>query len=563
VSGSRYNAARAGLLVAAVGASYLPSRGAGWIWDNSVEVTGNASLHAPGALARIWTGTGFMDYLPLKASVQWVEWRLWGPNPMGYHAFSVALHALAALLLWRVFSRLGLREAWLGALLFAVHPLAVESVAWVAEMKNPLSLVLLLLSFLMYLRWDALRNDEGGNLKPESKTTFKFQLSAFIFFLASLLSKSSVVMFPVVLLLHAWWKRARVSRSDLAAIAPFAAVSLALGLVTVWFQSHRAIEDLDLGLGGPISRVAVAGRSLIFYLGKAVCPAGLLPAYPRWSASPVVLLDLWPWLAAGVAAAALIRVRRPWSRGLVFGGGVFLANLLPVLGLVPMAYQRFSWVADHLAYLPLAGLAGLAAAGVGRLPSGRWIGAAAALALGAATFAHAGMYHDERTLWSRTLGCSPDSWLAENNLGDVVFRAEGPASAIPHFRRAVALNPAYPEAQANLGVALAATGSRDEGIAHTREAIRLKHDFPMAEYNLGLALHAAGRREEALEHLVRASRLSPGMAGAHNAIGVILAEQGRTKAAIAQFREALRLDPANSEARNNLRSLGASALVEE
>lgn len=261
----------AALIVLAVGWVFFPALHGGWFWDDYFEITHNAELR--GSLWKIWLAPVSPDYFPLKATVQWVQWRLWGDHVIGYHLTSVGLHLLSAFLLWRLFRRLGLPLAWVGGLLFAVHPLTIESVAWIAELKNTLSLPLVLLAMSAYLDYDERKRgpDYGRSL---------------LLFAAAMLCKSSVVMFPVVILLHAWWKRGRFTREAFRASAAFFAVSLVLGLVTVWFQHHRAIGSVEIQTGGFFSRLAAAGLSVVFYLSKCFWPVGLLPNYPRWSVDP-------------------------------------------------------------------------------------------------------------------------------------------------------------------------------------------------------------------------------------------------------------------------------------
>jgi protein O-mannosyl-transferase len=417
---------RAGIIAGTVLFVYQPAFHGGFFWDDPAEISANASLQSWGGLWRMWVSPGTPDYYPLKQSLQWLQWHLWGAGVTGYHLTNVGLHIVSCLLFWKVLGALGVRRAWLGGLLFAVHPLAVESVAWISEFKNVLSLPLMLLSFLAYLRWDALRNDEGGNLKPENKTAFKFQLSAFIFFLASMLSKSSVVMFPFVLLLYAWWKRGRVVREDLRRVAPFLAVSVVLGVVTLCFQETVAIRGITVPQGGVLSRTAVAGLAIAHYVRKVAWPSGLLPIYPRWQADPARLWQFWPWPVLALVLVLLWRSRRhPAARHGLFGAGFFLLNLVPVLGFVPMSFLRISWVADHFAYLPMLGLVGLASAVVGFLagdgggPPGRpapvvTICAFSLLAVVSAFVArgHACIFASERAAWTYTLARNPDAWLA-------------------------------------------------------------------------------------------------------------------------------------------------------
>jgi cytochrome c-type biogenesis protein CcmH/NrfG len=544
------------LIAAATLVAFQPAVQGFYLWDDVLEITRNRLIRDPHGLVRIWLGRGGLDYLPLKSTVQWIQWHLWGDAVAGYHLTNIGLHLAGALLLWRVLAKLGVRLAWLGGLVFAVHPLTVESVAWISELKNVLSLPFLLLAIAAYIDWDQGERANGAHL----------YLTALACFLASLLCKASGVMLPFVLLLYCWWKRGRVGWRDFEASLPFLALSLLASVVTIWFQFHRAIHDLVISQGGGLSRAAIAGLSAVFYLSKAVWPAGLLPNYPRWSANPPALWQFWPWLVIGGAVLSLWLLGRsegrdgesaiPWSRHLLFGLGFFLINLVPVLGFVPMSYLRFSWVADHLAYLPLAGMAGLVAAGVGALTPSRWmlggLVAAVVAALVLTSRDQAAFFRDEETLWGRTLERAPGSWLALNNLGDIYFRTGRATRAQAYFEEAVRLNPDYPEAHDNLGVALVAAGRVDEGIRHYREALRLKPDFPRADVNLGIALCNSGRQAEAIPILERALDSEPDYAEAHNDLGVCLVATGRFREALAQFREALRLNPGMREARNNI-----------
>jgi Flp pilus assembly protein TadD len=592
----------AGLILLAGWFVYAPALNGAWVWDDTFEVGKNPVLAEPGGFWKAWSAPAGTDYLPVKSDVQWIEWHLWRDNVLGWHLTNLGLHLLAAFLLWRLLSKLGVRLAWIGGLLFAVHPLAVESVAWISELKNTLSLPLLLLSALAYMRFDDMQGDRGrrchwrARLRPRrgghglsdeasaksegppsmgAATSVALQspiadtqgsrarwchLASLLLFAAAMLSKASVVMFPFVILLHAWWRRGRISRRDVLASAPFFAVSLALGLVAVWFQDHRAIEDLVVSQGGALSRVAVAGMAVAFYLSKSVVPVNLLPAYPRWDADPPSLLQLVPAVVLAGVLLWLWAKRWTYGRHVLFGLGFFLLNLAPVLGFVPMSYMRFSWVADHFAYLPLVGLVGLAAAGLSGLSFRRLPGAAIltpALALAVIAFAagarlHAAIFRSDAALWSYTLRQDPDSWLAHNNLGDVLSKAGRNAEAMAQFEDAVRLNPDYPEAQDNLGVVQVAAGRLDEGIARYERALALKPDFPAAEFNLGIALFQARRLDAAIAHFEKAVALKPSYAEARNGLGVALAQAGRTSDAAAEFEEALRINPGLGEARSNL-----------
>jgi tetratricopeptide (TPR) repeat protein len=523
------------LLILAAGLwIYAPALQGGWVWDDASEVTRNAVLRDPAGLARIWLAPAGSDYFPLTATVEWLEWRAWGEDPAGYHAVSIALHLLGAFLCWLLLARLGLRRAWVGGLLFAVHPLAVESVAWAAELKNTLSLPFLLLAMIAYLGYDAGRG----------RGAYGLSLGCFVL---ALLAKTSVVMFPCVILLHAWWRRQRIAGRDLRASAPFFGAALGLGLVTLSFQSHRALGGWAIPWGGPASRAAVAGLNLAFYFWKGVWPAGLLPVYPRWSVDPPSAAQFLPWAALVLVAAGAWARRATWGRHVAFGLGWFVLNLLPVSGLLPLAYLHFAWAADHLAYVPLVGLIGLAVAGLDRLPGRAAPWAAVALVaslLAAESRRLVPVFHDEETLWTRVLARNPAAALADNNLGNLLAARGDTAGAIRHFAAALQTDPGYAEAHFDWGLALALAGRLPEAVPHYEAALRLRPDLAEIHLQLGNALLNLGRPGEAAGRYRAALRLAPDSAEAEGNLGVALAQLGDLPEAISHDEAALRLDPA-------------------
>jgi tetratricopeptide (TPR) repeat protein len=517
-----------------------PVLAGGWLWDDEREVTENRILRDPAALGRIWLAPAGPDYFPLKTTAQWLEWRAWGAQPAGYHAVSLALHLAGALLLWRVLRRLGARWGWLGGLLFALHPLTVESVAWAAELKNTLSLPLLLLALAAWLEWDA-----AGRRAAYAR--------ALLFFTAAMLAKSSVVMLPAVLLLHAWWRRGRIAARDAAAAAPFFAVSLALGLVTLRFQQHVAIGGWTIDAGPPLLRIARAALALGFYLQKAVIPADLSPLYAPGVVAPS-LPHLLPF-AAGLALAGWAWARRAsWGRHVLFALGFFTLNLLPVIGLVAMSYMRYSWVADHFAYLAVVGIAGLAAGALGALARKTPVGAGVAAAVLAALFAieshaYAAVFHDSAVLWTYVLGRDPGSWTAEDHLGEVDVQAKSFPSAIAHYEAAVRLKPDLPEAHSSLGYALLLAGRPTPAIAELREAIRL--GYVKAHTNLGNALAQTGDVNGAIAEQRQALQSQPDSPDVEVNLANVLTQADRVPEALPHYERALRLDPDFFEGRYN------------
>jgi len=486
---------------------YSPAFHGGWLWDDNTNITENSLMRDPAALWKIWFAPQSLDYYPLQMSVEWIQWRWWGMDTFGYHLTNVCMQVLNGFLLWRVLRKLGLRFAWLGGLLLVVHPMTVESVAWIVEVKNTMSLAFLLLAFDAWIDWDA----------RATPALLWYGLSL-LYFLAAMLSKASVVMFPVILLLHAWWRRGRVARRDLVASLPFFAVSLGLGVAALWLQRHRAMAALVVPMGGPFSRVAVEGLAAAFYFWKFVMPVGLMPIYPRWDVDPPSAAQFLPWLVIGGLAWLLWKTGR---RGVLFGLGVFLVDLIPVSGLFTVSFMRLTWVMDHLAYVPLVGLIGLAVAGLGAVfegaPENRraqirivsWVVVSAIVAaLAFESHAYARTFSSGRAYWTSAVERNPGAWAARYNLALILVEAGEFPEAIAHLEQAVRLDPDYTEAHVNLANALSQTGRYAEAIPHFERALQLDPANAVTHYNFGLALRALGRRDEARSQLLEAAELA-------------------------------------------------------
>lgn len=529
------------LIVALALFAFWPALRGTWLWDDAPEIYQNPEVIGDGGLARIWFAPGHDDYFPLKTTIEWGAWRLWGANVVGYHALSLVLHVLSAWLAIRLFARLGIAQAWVGGVLFAVHPLAVESVAWIAELKNTIALPPLLLAMIAYLDFDRTgRRAHYG--------------AALGWFVASLLCKTSGVMLPVVMLLYHGWKNGGISGRDGLRTAPFFLVSLGLGLVTLHFQHAQSLGAETIPIGGAASRVAVAGLALAFYLGKFLLPAPLVPVYPQWAVNPPDVIDFWPWPLLALAAAIAWRARRAWGRHVLFGLGAFGALVAPVLGFVGMSYMRYSWVADHFVYLPMLALIGLAAAGAEglfRLPFGRFAGLALIAGLTLLSRRHAGVFRDEITLWHHTLRHNPRASVAHSNLG-ALLQQRDPAAARRHLEAAIAGNPADASAHTNLGVWLLAHGEAAAASEEFRSAIRLRPKLAAAHANLGNALVQLQRLDEALAAYRHAIALQPTLADAHNNLGNALFMARRPEEALAAFRAAIAANPEYATAHNNL-----------
>jgi tetratricopeptide (TPR) repeat protein len=553
--------APATLVVCATLLAYLPALRGGFIWNDSDYVTAPA-LRSLAGLLRIWTRVGAtQQYYPLLHSAFWVQHRLWGDSPLGYHLATVLLHAASAVLFALVLRRLlsgGPEEgqplggaAWLAALVFALHPVHVESVAWISEQKNTASLAFYLAAALAYLRFDEDR-------RPGSYA------AALGLFACSLLCKTVTATLPAALLVVFWWRRGGLRwRRDVVPLIPWLALGAAAGLFSSWVERrYVGAEGADFDISGA-ARVLVAGRAVWFYIGKLAWPFGLNFLYPRWSVDPSAP---WQWLfPLGVIAvgAALWALRRR-GRGPLAAYLFFVGSLFPALGFVNLYGARYSWVWDHWQYLADLGPIAIACVGLtwawsaSPLPRGLGTGLAAALLalLGSLTWAHCRMFHDDETLYRTTLERNPGSWLARNNLGTLLGSVPGrETEAIAQLQEAVRIEADLATSNYNLATVLARVPGRSkEAIAAFEEALRLMPAYADAHSNLGIVLaRTPGRLDDAVAQYKEALRILPGSAETHNNLGNALARMpGRLGDAVVQYEEALRINPGFAVAHSNL-----------
>lgn len=523
---------------------YSPVRDAGFIWDDDVMLTGNRQVQSPDGLKAIWFSTELADYFPLTSTALWLQWRLWGPDPLGYHVVNVLLHATAALLWWRVFARLRLPGAWFAAALFALHPVNVESVAWITEIKNTLAMVFLALTAWAFVRWDE---------KPASIGWYALALLAFA---GSLLSKTAVVPVPVVMLAYVWWRHGRISRRDAAATVPFFAAAAVLAVVTLWFHEHRALGGMVVRDDGALARVAGAGWAVWFYLGKLLVPANLAFVYPRWVIDPGNPLVYLPLLALIGLLFGVWRMRGRIGRGPLFAVLWFVVLLLPVLGFVNISYMRHSFVADRWQYfalvVPIAALVAVAATKItSRLAR---VAAAAGLLIvaGGLTARQAETYDSVDTLWRATLARNPDAAVAHSEVGNGFLERGQTDQAIEHYEAALRVQPDYGLAHHNYGCALLRKGRTAEAVERFRLAIRHHPALQPAYLYLGRTLLQEGATDEAASHLERAVALQPDLAEARYHLASARLQQGRLDDAVAQFRAAVAHDPGSAQAHNDL-----------
>jgi tetratricopeptide (TPR) repeat protein len=558
------NRGLAAALVIVTLVAYKPAYGCKFIWDDDHYVTDNLTLRSVDGLRRIWFEPGATpQYYPLVFTSFWLEYQLADPsnalNPAGYHIVNVALHALSAVLLWHVLRRLQLPGAWFAAAIFALHPVHVESVAWITERKNVLSGLFFWAALLAYARFSRLDADH-----PPAEKGWSWYALSLGFFLCALLSKTVTCSLPAVLVLLLWWKHDKVQLRDWLALSPFFILGAALAFVTVWMEKHHvgaAGEDWALS---PIERCLVAGRSLWFYAGKLVWPVDLTFIYPRWS------VDVHAWwqylfpLAAVLVLLVLFLARSRLGKGPLVACLVFAGMLVPALGFFDVYPMRYSFVADHFQYLASVGLTTLAVMGAARLfrqliPAATWPGVATGVAvlavLAVLTWRQQAAYADPKTLWKDTLEKNPASWMAHYNLGTLYYHRDRLEEAEAHLSDALRENPRLAEAHNNLGNIAFNTGRFEEAVQHFKAALAIddpRRNLVVIHQNLGLVLMQQGKLAAAIEHFSTALNKDPNSVSARVYLASAEARRGHLAEAEQSLCKVLADDPDSAEAYNEL-----------
>ena len=549
---ARHETLAALALALLVVASYGPAFIAGFVWDDEAFTEAGAVRELSG-LGRIWSSPYAIEneghYWPLVYTTFWLEHKLWGYAPVGYHVVNVLLHLANTLLLWRIARRLPVPGAWAVAALFAVHPLHVESVAWIIERKDLLSGLFYLAAFMAWLRFaEETRPGRGA----------RHYLLALALFALGMLCKSIVVTLPAALLIWHWWKRGRVTGAELLRLAPFVVVGAAMAAADVSFYNVREPVSLDYSA---LERVLIASQALWFYVGKLFWPGGLAVIYPHWEVSAGDAVA-WVYVAAcAVVASGLWFLRHRVGRGPLAGVSFFVVTLSPVLGFVDYGYMQFSFVADRHQYLAGVGLmvvvVGAASHGVGHLPSvplrrcAAGAGAAVLVVLAALTWRHAEIYRDGETLFTHIIAHNPTARFAHRNLGEALTVEGRWEEALAAFHVAVEHTPDDARDHSNVGAALIMLDRLDEAEEPFRRALALDPESVYALQNLASLEVRRQRYGEALALYRRLAEVDPRNPSAHHGVGTALYYLGRLDAALEALERALDLDPMRDDIRTN------------
>lgn len=570
---------------------YLPAINGGFVFDDDRHVTPEA-LRSWHGLWRIWFEIGAsFQYYPVLHTAFWIEHRLWGDAVRGYHLANIILHVGSAWMLAAIVRRLGLRGAWLAAFLFALHPVCVESVAWISEQKNTLSTLFYFAAAFVYLGFD------------RKRSALAYLLASSLFLLA-LLTKTVAATLPGALLVVLWWRRGGLEwKRDFLPLLPWLIIGAAGGAFSGWMErKFYGAHGVDFSLT-LLERCLLASRALFFYLGKTLWPSNLMFHYPLWK----VNAGIWWWYLFPVGLLAIagagIRLACMGKRGPLAGFLYFGGSLFPVLGFFNIEWFVFSQVADHFLYAALPGIvvplsawfaAGLRTAGPVFRRTAAVVAGIVMLVLSSLTWRQSQMYRDMETLYQVTLANNPGSARGHFNYGLVLLKIPGRLSealgqfeealmlktddpvlyenvgaifltmpgrlpdAIADFEAALKLKPDYAEAHCYLATALASTpGKTGEAVAHYQTALREKPDYAEAHYCLGkIFANQQGKSAEAITHYEAALRIKPGYPEAHCALADALANQpGKEESAIAHYETALQIKPDYAEAHYNLANL--------
>lgn len=564
------DAAFALIILMSLAVIYSPSLRGGFLWDDDCWTTNIIPLLQDiSGLAKIWLEpTALQQYYPFTATSFWIDYNLWGLWTTPYHLENIILHGISAWLFWRLLRYLDVPGSWFAAMIFALHPLMVESVAWITERKNVLSLVLYLGSLIAYGRfchfW-SVRDPLHSIGEDVGRRPTLAYLLALLLFLGAMLSKTTAFSLPPVLLLICWWKRGRIRwREDVLPTLPIFAIAIGFSLVTAYLEkTHVGARGADWDFSF-LQRFLIAGRVLWFYTAKLFWPSEFAFVYPRWNPDPTVA---WQWLypiGSLFVIFGLIAARNRIGRSPAAAVLFFVGTLFPVLGFMNAYFMRYSFVSDHWTYLSslsLIALAGALAANGAERMNNRvlrlLVPCTLLLLLATQTWNRAHVYRNSESLWLDTIRKNPDSWMPHVNMSKLLVEKGKFDEAEAESRISLRLRPDDVHLLYNFANLLARRGKIDEAIKYYRQALQLDPTEADVHFNLATLLFKQRILDESVFHFREAVRYKPVYPNAHYRLGMVLSAQGRREEALRAFGEALSRNPDSAEIRAALYKLSA------
>lgn len=587
--------------------AYLPAIFAGYIWEDSYYITNNALLQRGDGLGRIWTGVvpspanyPLPQYYPLTYTTFWIEYRLWGVQPAGYHAVNLAIHICNALLVWLLLRKLDVPGAFLAGLIFALHPVNVETVAWVTQRTNCLATFFFLASLYVYLRHSGVigRPEGRGHWFTLPDDPNRVYWLAVILFACALFSKTISFSMPAVALVLIYWKRGRLSKEDLSGALPVLGAGIVMGLLTAYMEYvrvgisiHPQYWDYSPSLPGEIgARLIIAGQAVCFYAYTLLVPYPLIFNYPRWAIDPGnVGLYLFP-IAVVLVVASLVFARKWIGAGPLVAVVVFLITLFPALGFVNVWTMRYAFVADHFVYLSSIALIAVLSAAIVRyltLDIAATLVTLIALVVLGLTWTRSKAFVSDQTIWEDTIKkTNQKSWLATNQYG-AWFRDESrrqdsydlserwlkvsnrnnPAVPEPlynlallyEFRGQVAENVVASATQPSTQVATTIPATNPQGfyqqaVEYYKRSLEIDPNFALSHFRLASRLEIMGQVDDARAHFTKALEIHPRSPSTLRALANLELGQNKPAAAVPYLRQIVELDPESGRAHADLGS---------
>jgi protein O-mannosyl-transferase len=553
------NSWMAGLLILLCCVVYFPFMQNLFIWDDDKYLTENPYLTDLEGLKQFWFNlTAMPQYYPMVFTSFWIEHQVWALDPLGYHVDNLIIHCANVLLLWKILSFLEIRGSWLAAALFAIHPVQVESVAWITERKNLLSGFFYFLSLYFFLRFYSPNQPLNASEDQNGKKSWALYVFSLFFFICALWSKTVACTLPAVILLLFWWKQNHIGKKPFLLMIPYLTVGLGFALLTIW------LEKFNVGAIGREwefsfwDRFLIAGRVLWFYIEKLIWPFPIIFTYPRW----VIDDSVWWQYIYPLTFLSLIFIlwalRRNIGRGPLTAILFFAGSLFPALGFFDVFPMKYSFVADHFQYLPCIGIivifTGVAEKLLDKaIPLSRFVLYTGLIFfLGNLSWNLGPVYKDTFSLWKDTIQKNPGAWMAHNNFANILDKNGELEKAISHYKTAIAVEPDIALPHVNLGNTLAKQGKLEEAISHYRAAIKIEPGYFVAENYLGDTLVKQGEIDKAIVHYQAAIGMKPDYALAHYNLGIALTKKGAIEQAITHYKTAVKAKPDFASAHNNL-----------